>query len=137
MKVDQVPQDDSILEGHSRACYAQDGNGHYMIARSRGWQVEAIVNRQALSDVEEKIARAAEDVAQGRASPLAFHMACFHMDASLLSAYTGIWPLRIRWHLRPAVFARLPDRLLQRYADAFGIDLPALKRVPDRGGKSP
>lgn len=137
MKVDQVPQDDSILEGHSRACYAQDGNGQYMIAKSRGWQVEAIVNRQALSDVEKKIAQAARDVIEGRASPLAFHMACFHMDASLLAAYTGIWSLRIRRHLRPAVFARLPDRLLQRYANAFGIDLSALKRVPDGGRNSP
>lgn len=131
MKVDQVPQDDSILEGHRRACYAQDGDGRYLVTPSRGWQVEAIANRQALSDVEEKIARAARDVSEGRASPLAFHMACFHMDASLLAAHTGIWSLRIRRHLRPSVFARLPDRLLQRYADAFGIDLPSLKRAAD------
>jgi len=136
MKIDQVPQDDSILEGHSRACYAQDRNGQYMITKSRGWQVEAIANRQALSDVEEKIAQAARDVTEGRASPLAFHMACFHMDASLLAKHTGIWSLRIRRHLRPAVFARLPDGLLQRYANAFGIDLSSLKCVPDSGKKS-
>ena len=102
-----------------------------MIASSRGWKDEAIVNRQALSDVEKKIAQAARDVAEGRASPLAFHMARFHMDAGLLAAYSGIWSLRIRRHLRPDVFARLPDRLLQRYANAFGIDLSALKRGPD------
>ena len=133
MKVDQIPQDDSILEGHSRACYAQDANGRYQIARSRGWQVEAIANRQALSDVEKKIADAAREVAAGRASPLAFHMARFHMTAGLLAAHTGIWSLRIRRHLPPAVFARLPDRLLQRYADAFGIELSSLKRGPDSG----
>lgn len=137
MRVDQVPQDDSILEGHSRACYAQDGNGQYMVTKSRGWQVEAIANRQAVSDVEEKIAQAARDVAEGRASPLAFHMACFHMDTRLLASHTGIWSMRVRHHLRPAVFARLPDRLLQRYADAFGIDLSALKRGPDSGRNSP
>jgi hypothetical protein len=137
VKVDQVPQDDSILEGHSRACYAQDRDGRYLIAKSRGWQVEAIANRQALSDVEERIARAARDVTERRASPLAFHMACFHMDARLLAAHTGIWSLRIRRHLRPDVFTRLPDRLLQRYADAFGIDLSALKRGPDSAENSP
>ena len=137
MKVDQVPQDDSILEGHSRACYAQDSSGRYLIAKSRGWQVEAIANHQALSDVEEKIARAARNVTEGRASPLAFHMARFHMDAGLLAAHTGIWSLRIRRHLRPSVFARLPDRLLQRYANAFGIDLSSLKGTPDSGKKSP
>ncbi len=137
MKVHQVPQDDSILEGHSRACYAQDGNGQYLITKSRGWQVEAIANRQALSDVEEKIAQAARDVGEGRASPLAFHMACFHMNAGLLAAHTGIWSLRIRRHLRPSVFARLPDRLLQRYANAFGIALSSLKRGPNSGQEAP
>jgi hypothetical protein len=59
------------------------------------------------------------------------------MDAGLLAAHTGIWSLRIRRHLRPAVFARLPDRLLQRYADAFGIELFTLKRGPDSGKNSP
>lgn len=137
MKVDQVPQDDSILEGHCRACYAQDASGQYTITQSRGWQVEAIANGQALSDVREKIARAVADIAAGRTSPLAFHMARFHMDADLLAAHTGIWSLRIRRHLRPAVFARLPDRLLQRYADVFGIDLPTLKRAPDPDREQP
>ena len=133
MKIDQVPQDDSILEGRKRACYAQDRAGRYAVIASRGWQVEAIANRQALSDVEEKIARAALDVREGRASPLAYHMARFHMSAGLLAAHTGVWALRIRRHLKPAVFARLPDRLLQRYADAFGIELSILKRGPDTG----
>lgn len=137
MKVEHVPQDDSIMAGYQRACYAQDADGQYTIAKSRGWQVEAIANRQALSDVEKKIAQAALDVSEGRASPLAFHMACFHMNASLLAAHTGIWSLRIRRHLRPTVFARLPDRLLQRYANAFGIELSALKRGPDSGRNSP
>jgi len=137
MKVDQIPQDDSILEGHRRACYAQDASGQYVIAPSRGWQVEAIANRQALSDVERKIARSACDVAHGRASPLAYHMACRHMDARLLAAHSGIWSWRIRRHLRPAVFARLPDRILQRYADALGIDLALLKQAPAMDEPSP
>lgn len=137
MKVDQVPQDDSILEGHSRACYAQDAAGRYVVAPSRGWQVEAIANRQAVSDVERKIAQSAYDVAQGRASPLAYHMACCHMDARLLAAHCGIWSWRIRRHLRPAVFARLPDRVLQRYADALGIDLVLLKEAPAADGHLP
>ena len=37
-------------------------------------------------------------MSEGRASPLAFHMARCHMDARLLSAHTGIWSLRIRRH---------------------------------------
>ena len=90
---------------------------------------------EEINDPNFVILCAAEDVGgpEGRASPLAFHMACYHMDATLLAAHTGIWSLRIRRHLRPAIFARLPDRLLQRYADAFGIELSSLKRPPDSG----
>jgi hypothetical protein len=130
MKLDQIPQDDSILEGHSRACYARDESGHYVIAPSRGWQVEAIANRQALVDVEEKIARAAREVLEGRASPLAWHMARKHMDLGLLAASSGIWKWRVRRHLKPAVFARLPDGVLQRYADALNMQAAALKSGP-------
>ena len=131
MKLDQVPQDDSILEGHSRACYAQDRDGHYLIATSRGWHVEAIANRQAQMDVEAKVACARQDVCAGRASVLAFHMARCHMDAGLLAAHAGMCAFRVRRHLRPAVFARLPERVLQRYADALDIDLATLKRIPE------
>jgi hypothetical protein len=131
MKLDNIPQDDSILEGNRRACYAQDADGRYVLAPSRGWSVEAIANRQALADVEARIAAALEAVRAGRASPLAYHMARCHMDARLLAAYSGIFSLRVRRHMRPAVFARLPDRLLQRYADALGMTLATLKTLPD------
>jgi hypothetical protein len=131
MRVDQLPQDDSILEGHRRACYAQDASGRYVVATSRGWTVEAIVNRQAVSDVEARIAQALEAVREGRASPLLYHMARCHMSPRLLAAYTGIWSLRVRWHLRPAVFARLPDHLLKRYAEALAVQPEALRQVPD------
>jgi hypothetical protein len=131
MDLDQVPQDDSILEGHRRACYAQDTDGRYVIAPSRGWSVEAIANAQALSDVGARIASALDAVRAGRASPLVYHMARFHMDARLLAASSGIWSLRVRRHMRAEVFARLPDSLLQRYADALGIEIATLKTTPD------
>jgi hypothetical protein len=131
MELDQVPQDDSILEGHRRACYAQDAAGRYVLAPSRGWSVEAIANAQALSDVQARIAAALAAVRAGRASPLVYHMARYHMNVRLLAASCGIWSLRIRRHMRPKVFARLPDRLLQRYADALGMELAALKTTPD------
>lgn len=130
MRLDEVPQDDSILEGHRRACYAQDAAGRYVVAESRGWQVEAIANRQAIVDVERRIAQAAQAVADGRASPLAYHMARCHMDVRLLAAQSGIWAWRVRRHLRPAVFARLPERTLRRYADAMNIALAELKAMP-------
>lgn len=130
MRTDEVPQDDSILEGHRRACYARDAAGRYVVATSRGWEVERIANQVAVQDVTERITAAHRAVQAGRASPLAYHMARCHMDARLLGAHTGIWWPRVRWHMRPTAFARLPRSLLARYADALGIDVATLVRVP-------
>jgi len=52
------------------------------------------------------------------------------MDVALLSQVTGLWQWRIRRHFRPAVFARLPARLLTRYADALGMAPDTLRQLP-------
>jgi hypothetical protein len=48
----------------------------------------------------------------------------------LLSQVTGIWQWRIRRHLRPANYARLPERLKQRYAQALGLSVEQLQHLP-------
>ena len=131
MRVDHVPQDDSILEGHRRACYARDADGRYVVATSRGWEVERIANRQANDDVAAHLAAVHADVRAGRLSVLAWHMACCHMDVAMLAAQAGLWRLRVHRHLRPDVFARLPQAMLARYADALGIDVATLCRLPE------
>jgi len=47
----------------------------------------------------------------------------------MLAGAVGIWRWRLRRHLRPQVFARLPLRLRRRYAEALGIAVEALARV--------
>ncbi len=131
MEVKDVPQDPSILEGHQRACYARDASGHYVIATSRGWEVERVANQHAIQDIDANVAAVLGDVKAGRLSVLAYHMASCHMDTRLLAAHTGIWSFRIRRHLRPDVFRRLPESIRRRYADAFNIDVAALANVPD------
>ena len=130
MKTDQVPQDASILDGHRRACYAEDEDGHYVIVPSRGWAVEKIVNEQARAEIERAVEQARRRVLQGLTSPLDYHMARRQMDVALLAANSGVWRWRVRRHLRPAVFARLTTSLLQRYADALGIEVRELCGVP-------
>lgn len=119
-----------MLEDKRRACYALDANGHYVVVPSKGWEVEKIVNAQANAEVAESIKKAQRDVIEGRASPLAYHMATRQMDVALLAANAGIWSLRVRRHLKPAIFNRLPQRLLQRYADALNIEVQQLRAVP-------
>jgi hypothetical protein len=130
VKAEQVPQEASMLEDQRRACYALDANGRYVIVPSKGWEVEKIVNAQANAEVTAHIKQAQRDVLEGRASPLAYHMATRQMDVALLAANAGIWSLRVRRHLKPAVFSKLPPRVLQRYADALNLDAQQLRTVP-------
>jgi hypothetical protein len=130
VKAEQVPQEESMLEDKRRACYALDANGQYVIVPSKGWEVEKIVNAQANAEVMASIKKAQRDVLEGRASPLAYHMATRQMDVALLAANAGIWSLRVRRHLKPAIFNQLPQCLLQRYADALNLNVQQLRVVP-------
>ena len=131
MKTTDVPQDDeSFYAGHQRACYATDAQGRYVVVGSKGWGVETIVNSQANDLVREHIATALARVRRGETSVLAYHMARRQMTIGLLAAYSGFSRLRIHWHLRPKVFARLPETILNRYATALQLPVRELRSLP-------
>jgi len=132
MKKADVPQEESMLDGHQRACYALDEQGRYVVVGSIGWEVEKVVNSQANDEVRQAIVTALDGIRAGKLSPLAYHMARRQMDTAMLSAYSGIARLRIRWHLRPGPFARLPAALLRRYAEALHLSADELRSVPER-----
>ncbi|MEQ1439512.1 hypothetical protein AAG565_09115 [Fontimonas sp. SYSU GA230001] len=131
MREDEVPQDRVQHFGDARkAMYALDRAGRYETVASSGWEVEATVTGDAVAEFRRLADEARARVQRGEAAPLEFHMYDRRMDLPTLAQTTGLWRWRIRRHLRPAVFARLPDRLLSRYADALGISLEQLKAVP-------
>ncbi len=130
MKASEVPQDDSILEGRRRACYAEDAQGRYVVVASRGWEVERIVNEHARDALREELEAVRLQVVAGKASVLAYHMTACQMDYRLLAANTGLARFRVRRHLRPRTFARLPPRVLERYGRALGLPVEALLRLP-------
>jgi hypothetical protein len=47
----------------------------------------------------------------------------------VVAAYTGFWKWQIRRHLRPAIFQKLSDRSLQRYAEVFEVSVNDLKSM--------
>lgn len=131
MRIEDIPQQPSILDGHLRACYAKNAAGRYEMATSQGWEVERIANQLAVAAVNAHIDQALADVRAGKSSVLAYHMARAHMDARLLAAHSGFWVWQVRRHLQPRHFRRLKDKDLRRYADALGIDLATLTgKVP-------
>src|ERR1041384_6468448 len=130
MRERDVPQEgNSTLGGYRRGVYAVAEDGRVRLVASRGWEVEEIVTRQALQDLERQARDARERALKGLTSPLEVHMYRSRMDLALLSQITGLWGWRIRRHFRPQVFARLSPALRQRYADALGLSLEALGRI--------
>jgi len=130
MRERDVPQEgNATLAGHRKAVYAVADDGKVRLVASRGWEVEEIVTRQAIEDLERLAREALERCRAGLTSPLEYHMYRARMDVSLLSQTTGVWRWRIRRHFRPQVFARLSPALRRRYADALGVSPEALGRI--------
>ena len=130
MLTNEVPQEgNATLGGHRKALYARGANGRLRIVQSVGWEVEEIVTRQAVEDLNRLAEEARQRVASGLTSALEYHMHKARMDVALLAQTTGLWQWRIRRHFRPAVFASLSPALRQRYAEAMGIGADRLDKA--------
>jgi len=130
MEISEVPQDMPDYQGRNnvrRLVYATDRQGRYTGVTSVGWDPEHIALKQAWEEVAGTLAETAEQVRQGRLSPLAWFMRKHLMDVPLLARYAGKWQWQVRRHLRPAVFRRLSPQTLQRYADVFQVTAAELQ----------
>jgi hypothetical protein len=128
MKKENVPQDMSSLGKITKeVCYATDSSGKYVTELSSGWDVKINALDVAWKDVEERIARARQQVLNKQASPLLFFMEYRLMDLGILSDYTGFWKWQIKRHLKPEVFKNLSEKKLKKYAEAFDVKVEDLK----------
>ncbi|MBI5428916.1 MAG: hypothetical protein HY938_00465 [Nitrosomonadales bacterium] len=131
MDVDAVPQEGNrTLGGHRKALYARDADGRMVLVPSRGGEVDETVTVQAIARMNALADDARARALAGITAPLEYWMCAKRMDVPLLSQVTGIWQWRIRRHFRPEKFARLPQHILERYADALGISAGQLRQLP-------
>ena len=130
MKKEEVPQDPGALGKVTReVCYATDAAGNYTTELSKGWEVKSSALDVAWQDIAERVAAAREKVLRNEASPLLFFMEMKLMDIKVVAAYSGIWRWRVKRHLKPAVFRKLSDRTLGRYAKVFEVPIDDLKSM--------
>jgi hypothetical protein len=135
MDTSSVPQDPSpTYEGQRKLLYAVDDRGEYTGVQSAGWEVETFATLAAVAELDRLREDAWTRALAGQTSALEFHMFDRRMELDTLAATTGIWKWRIRRHFDVQRFARLPEHLLQRYADAMGISVARLRTVPPREG---
>jgi len=134
MKESNVPQQNiSTYANNKKAIYATDENGKYHLVASSGWEVEEAVTQQALKELERLTDNARRRVLAGEVSPLYFHMYDRRMDLQVLSEATGMSKWRIKRHFKPLIFKRMSHKIRKRYADALGISLDDLGRLPGSG----
>ena len=130
MKKDEIPQDVSALGKITKeVCYATDSAGKYSAELSSGWDVKITALDVAWEEIQKRIAAAKEQVLKNNASPLLFFMEYRLMDTAILAGYTGFWQWQIKRHLKPSVFNKLSDQKLQKYAEAFNIEVADLKTM--------
>jgi hypothetical protein len=136
MKKEDVPQDPGSLGKVTKEmCYATDETGKYTTELSQGWEVKTGALDVAWQDIAERVAAAKAKVLRQEASPLLYFMELKLMDVAVLAGYTGFWKWQVRRHLRPAVFKKLSERKLHRYAEIFEVsvsDLNSLNGHEDR-----
>ena len=116
MLKNEVPQDEGIAEGLEEVTYAVDDDGRYVLVPSTGWEPKNISNYQAWEIIAEQIETARRQVLANEVSPLAYHMARNLMDLPLLAQYMGIMRWRVKRHLKPKVFNKLKQEIIERYA---------------------
>jgi hypothetical protein len=128
MKKEELPQDKSALEVMTRELlYVKNQDGKYTTGLSTGWEVKKDALDNAWDDIKERIENARLAVKNRTKSPVHYFMELRIMDFHVLSAYTGFWSFTIKRHMKPAVFEKLNDKKLEKYAKAFEISIQELK----------
>jgi DUF1009 family protein len=131
MEKENVPQHDSNLSKKNlkELVYATDENGNYTTALSTGWEPKAIALSNAIDEIKERAEEARLKVQIGEISPICYYMELNKMDLTILAGYVEMWKWRVKRHFNPAIFAKLSDKILQKYADAFEISIAELKNI--------
>ncbi len=129
MRKEEVPQDQGIADGLKEVAYAVDEDGRYVTVPSAGWEPKNISNYQAWEVIAAEIAATRRRVLNGEASPLAYHMTRNQMDITLLAQYMGLMRWRVRRHLKPRIFKKLNQDLLERYASLLKVTVAQLQDI--------
>ena len=137
MKKEDVPQDPGFSDGIPEISYAVDECGRYELVSSRGWEPKTVANEQAWEVIDEQTREQIRLIEAGRRSPLAYHMTRNLMDVGLLASYAGLSRWRVRRHLKPKAFNKLPAEIKARYAKIFGISMAGLHEVPKATDSDP
>jgi len=127
MKIHEVPQDGKRTMRTKVVHYAVDDNGDFVKVGSNGWEpgYRALINLR--NEFDERAVQAKEQVKNNQVSPLEYFMYKAYMEIPTLGQMTGFSQRKVRKHFKPAVFEKLDDEVLQRYATVLLTDVKTIK----------
>lgn len=112
--------------------YSLDNEGHWNSKMLSNWGAKDIINTQTWTIVEERMQEAKDKVLRGEMSPIGFYMVKCIMDVKLCAEFTGYPKWRVKKHMKPEVFKKLPAEKLKRYADVFEISVEDLMNLEEK-----
>ena len=112
---------EKLTEGQKIVSYACNSQGEFELVPEFACEPVTIANQQAWQEIDRQIDRSRKQVLAGRVSRLHYYMTAALMDTGLLARYTGQPRWKVRLHLVPFFFSRLPAATLKKYADLFKI----------------
>ena len=109
--------------------YNFDKDGNFKKEVGFHGEPDRVVLQQAWDLFNDRISEAREKVLAGKASPILYYMEKNLLNPLDLSMHSGVSLWRVRMHLKPKWFARLSEKTLKKYAEAFNISIEQLKNV--------
>jgi hypothetical protein len=133
-----MPDQDDLDPGpaperwHRIVSYDAGEDGNVRAVENDGFEASIMVHSEAWLTIEAEVAEARRMVEAGEASPISYYMSLNLFETRLLSRYVGMCHWRVKRHLRPEIFRKLPDRILARYVRVFVLpSIDALRTLPE------
>lgn len=127
MKQISIPQEEnSTLAGHQKVMYAPNSSGEFQTF-NYGSNIEEYATKLAVEEYEELQKECLENIRNHISSPIEFYMYKNRMDIPTLASVIGFFQFRVKRHLKAKYFNTLNNKILQKYADIFGITIDDLK----------
>jgi hypothetical protein len=118
-----MSKDDNSKNKYIGLTYSLDENGKYFITTPSEFEPAEIAHSYERADIQKRIEETRHNVLNGKISPLAYYLERNLMTPYRFSGEIGIPTWRIKRHLKPSVFRRLPYPFLERYASFFGMSV--------------
>lgn len=129
MKEEDVPQDKESFKDRDKlkkVMYATNKSGNYTTVSSHGWEVEHQATLQAWEEVENELKEISDQIIAGNISPIAYYTKKNLMDIGLVAQHMSLWKWQVKRHLKPAIFAKLKQEVLEKYATVFNCKVDDL-----------